>query len=103
MPTPSNADYLNAINADKNPGNGNAIPSGYSLLYSSTCDATFAQNGLYANAYVNDATGQSGVDVAFSDYSGPHETDTMEYQGDGRLDRRRLADRVLQSPCEHYD
>ena len=63
MPAPSNADYLNAINADKNPGNGDAIPPGYSLLYSSTYDQTFAQNGLYGNAYVNEATGQ--IIVAF--------------------------------------
>jgi hypothetical protein len=55
--TPTNGDYLNAINATKI-GDPAAIPTGYSLLYSSSQDSTFAQNGLAANAYQNQSTGQ---------------------------------------------
>jgi hypothetical protein len=63
MAAPSNADYLNAINAGKNPGDGTYLPTGYSVLYSSTSDPTFAQAGLSGIAYVNDSTGQ--IIVAF--------------------------------------
>jgi hypothetical protein len=54
MSDPTLSDYLNAINAVKT-GLSTAIPAGYALLYSSTQDASFAQKGLAANAYVNSA------------------------------------------------
>ncbi|MBV9481002.1 hypothetical protein [Bradyrhizobium sp.] len=55
--TPSVTVDLEAIQAVKT-GLSTSIPPGYSLLYSSKQDATFAQAGLDANAYVNEATGQ---------------------------------------------
>ena len=65
--TPNNSDYLNAINAVQNPGNPNAIPTGYTLLYSSTSDGNYASSGLDGTAYVNQTTGQ--IIIA---YSGPN-------------------------------
>jgi hypothetical protein len=56
--TPNNSDYLNAINAVKNPGNASAIPTGYTLLYSSTSQDSYASNGLNGAAYLNPTTGQ---------------------------------------------
>jgi hypothetical protein len=65
LSAPTLSDYLNAINAVKS-GISTAIPAGYSLLFSSASDPTFAENGLSANAYVNYATGQ--IIIA---YNGP--------------------------------
>jgi predicted Zn-dependent protease len=63
--SPSRSDYLNAINATNilnaysviTPGALNAIPDGYTLLYSSTSDARLAGMGLNGTAYYNSATG----------------------------------------------
>jgi hypothetical protein len=62
-PTPTNGDYLNAINATKYPGNTSAVPDGYTLLLSSTANDQYAQQGFRANAYLNMSTGQTMIAV----------------------------------------
>lgn len=51
------SDYLNAINA-LNPKNVGLVPDGYSLLFSSATNPSYAENGLSAAAYANPTTGQ---------------------------------------------
>lgn len=55
---PSDADFLQAINATKFPNLAGAVPAGYEFLYSSAADPNFAAHGLYAVAYLNRGTGQ---------------------------------------------